>query len=337
MSGWLKSLLCKCEIDLKAPEKNARLYGSSRELVAMLFAVVVGVGLEKINSAIKTNEIFSYFQLAVVYIAIILSWWGYNYGTIMGPNETNLMNYGIDCLLLVLYWALINWWDKTEIVIFGFVLMFALYWLWELIRLSNAKRSVSDRQKISEAATINLWWTVSIGLLFIYFIFLKEKLICLGVLFVLIAWYRIKIHRIYSIELEPFTSLAGMNSQKRQLIDAARSIVSKARVHLSKFPVGAAVLSETGKIYVGCNVEFDNYSNTIHAEEAAISALIAAGEEKVITAAVFTLDEKLHFPCGMCRQSLAELGGEGLSIIACNAKTSEEITIKELLPQAFHL
>ncbi len=108
-------------------------------------------------------------------------------------------------------------------------------------------------------------------------------------------------------------------------------------MHLSDFPVGAAILSDTGKIYVGCNVEFDNYSNTIHAEEAAISAFIAAGEKHPVCIAVFTFDDEIWFPCGMCRQSLFELGGKDLKVIACNNTTCERKTMGELLPSGFHL
>jgi cytidine deaminase len=127
------------------------------------------------------------------------------------------------------------------------------------------------------------------------------------------------------------------NEMNARLAESAKSIAANARVHLSKFRVGAAVLSDSGKIYLGCNVEFDNYSNTIHAEEAALSALVAAGDSKPVKIAVFTEAETPCFPCGMCRQSLYELGGPDLEVLACNNHEVKEARMQELMPFAFHL
>jgi len=128
-----------------------------------------------------------------------------------------------------------------------------------------------------------------------------------------------------------------LSFQEKMVVGRAKDVAANARMHLSGFAVGAAILSDTGNIYVGCNVEFDNYSNTIHAEEAAISAFISAGEKHPVCIVVFTFDDKVWFPCGMCRQSLFELGGKDLKVIACNNNTSEMKTMEELLPFGFHL
>lgn len=155
---------------------------------------------------------------------------------------------------------------------------------------------------------------------------------------ILIITYRIIIHHVYWPKTKPVSlNLTNVENLEKILIEKAKDAAAKARIHLSGFAVGAAIISDTGKIYVGCNIEFDNYSNTIHAEEAAISALIAAGEKNPVAIAVFTFDQSLSFPCGMCRQSLFELGGNDLKVIACNNKTCESKTIKELLPLGFHL
>jgi len=114
-------------------------------------------------------------------------------------------------------------------------------------------------------------------------------------------------------------------------------VSANAKVHLSGFRVGAAIVSDTGNVYSGCNVEFDNYSNTIHAEESAISAFVAAGEKNAVTLAVFTFGNEVSFPCGMCRQSLFELGGKKMKVIACNQHKCETKTIEELLPEGFRL
>jgi cytidine deaminase len=64
---------------------------------------------------------------------------------------------------------------------------------------------------------------------------------------------------------------------------------------------------------------------------------VAAGETKPVSIAIYTLSDMVSFPCGMCRQSLFELGGEDLKVIGCNDKTCEVRTMKELLPKGFHL
>lgn len=123
----------------------------------------------------------------------------------------------------------------------------------------------------------------------------------------------------------------------KKLIEKAKGVSANARVHLSGFKVGAAIASEAGNIYTGCNVEFDNYSNTIHAEEAAISAFVAAGDEHPLAIVVVTFGNKVQFPCGMCLQSLYELGGPNLKVIACNSTKCETKTMRELLPAGFQL
>ena len=115
-------------------------------------------------------------------------------------------------------------------------------------------------------------------------------------------------------------------------------MAENAKVHLSNFRVGAAILTEDGAIHSGCNIEFDNYSNTIHAEESAISSLISSGNKsKLICIAVYTFGDEPFFPCGMCRQSLFELGGNELKVISCNQSTFTINKMGELLPSGFHL
>lgn len=102
------------------------------------------------------------------------------------------------------------------------------------------------------------------------------------------------------------------------MIDAAKSVSENAFNPLSKFSVGAAIISASGQVFVGCNIEFDNYSNTIHAEEAAISSMISTGHINPLAVVVYTPTEENYFPCGMCRQSLFELGGPDLLVISAS-------------------
>lgn len=120
-----------------------------------------------------------------------------------------------------------------------------------------------------------------------------------------------------------------------QLIHVAKEAAQKARCYISNFRVGVALLAKSGVIYLGCNIEFDNFSNTIHAEETAIAAAVMAGETEFEAIAVATFDKQLWYPCGMCRQSLYEICGPDLTVIACNEEEFEQKTMAELLPVPF--
>ncbi len=123
----------------------------------------------------------------------------------------------------------------------------------------------------------------------------------------------------------------------RYAIDARES----ARPHISKYRVGAAILSKAGEVFRGANIEFDNFSNTIHAEETAIANMVMGGFSAAVAIAVATTgtpDDPFAFPCGMCRQSLFEFGGPGLIVIAANVDGRwEETTMGLLLPRGFRL
>lgn len=122
---------------------------------------------------------------------------------------------------------------------------------------------------------------------------------------------------------------------KEKLIKEAIKVRENAFCPISKFKVGASILTASGDTFTGCNVEFDNFSNTLHAEEVAIGAMIASGGSKPIAIAVCTTTK--DFPCGMCRQSLFEIGGKGLIVIACGLSGYEQKTMGELLPDGFKL
>lgn len=122
------------------------------------------------------------------------------------------------------------------------------------------------------------------------------------------------------------------------LIEAAR----KARLHsvspFSNFSVGAAVRTESGKVYTGCNVESASYGLTVCAERVAIwKALseLSEGERQFTQLAVVADTETLTPPCGTCRQIIWEFA-RGATIVFANLKgESEEFHIGDLLPRAF--
>ena len=119
-----------------------------------------------------------------------------------------------------------------------------------------------------------------------------------------------------------------------KLIDAARAAQRRAYAPYSNFHVGAALESEDGTIYTGCNVENASYGLTICAERAAICAAVTAGARKFRRAVVVSDIDPPAAPCGACRQVLAEFGRE-LRIDGVGPGGTVSWTIAQLLPAAF--
>jgi len=118
------------------------------------------------------------------------------------------------------------------------------------------------------------------------------------------------------------------------LLESARAARDHAYAPFSRFQVGAAVISESGKIYVGCNVESATYGATLCAERSAIARMIASGEHRVVSVAVFVDAEEPAMPCGICRQWIAEHGPHA-EIITATPRKSKRTTIEHLLPDPF--
>jgi len=122
--------------------------------------------------------------------------------------------------------------------------------------------------------------------------------------------------------------------QKNDLIKAAKHVREWAYAPYSKYKVGAAVLTESSRVYEGVNVENAAFPVTICAERAAIFAAVSNGEKKFEAIAVVT--ENGGMPCGSCRQVMAEFGTDTVVIIADeNEKVVWEKTVADLLPGAF--
>lgn len=121
---------------------------------------------------------------------------------------------------------------------------------------------------------------------------------------------------------------------RQQLIELAIQVRQHAYAPYSHYPVGAALLGESGEIYTGVNVENAAYPTTICAERAAVFQAVARGERKFRAIAVVT--ENGGSPCGSCRQVLAEFGLDTLVLIAdTQGKLLLEASLKELLPYSF--
>lgn len=121
---------------------------------------------------------------------------------------------------------------------------------------------------------------------------------------------------------------------RAQLIQKAVSSRERAYAPYSNYKVGASLLTGTGKIFSGVNIENAAYPVTICAERVSVFKAVSEGESEFLAMAVVTANG--GFPCGSCRQVLAEFGLETLIVIADeHGKVVEEATVSELLPGAF--
>src|SRR5439155_26388291 len=127
-------------------------------------------------------------------------------------------------------------------------------------------------------------------------------------------------------------------SDRARLIDAAKAAMKNAYAPYSKFRVGAAVLTSTGKIFTGCNVENASYGMTNCAERTAIFSAVAANGPKLEIRAVAVINDRgvPSSPCGACRQVIYEFGPEAI-IFFPGAKGWKQAHITELLPEGFRL
>ncbi|MBM3598307.1 MAG: cytidine deaminase [Alphaproteobacteria bacterium] len=120
------------------------------------------------------------------------------------------------------------------------------------------------------------------------------------------------------------------------MIKAARAVRDRAYAFYSHFPVGACIQAESGKLYVGCNIENAAYPHGMCAEAGAISAMIAGGDRRIRAVVVLAGGAELCSPCGGCRQQLAEFSKPTTPIHICGPEgLRQSTTMGELLPLAF--
>ncbi len=128
-----------------------------------------------------------------------------------------------------------------------------------------------------------------------------------------------------------------MNSQDKiiqSLIQEALDVRSRAYAPYSNYQVGAALLSKSGKIFTGANVENAAYPTSICAERSAVFSAVSAGDQEFETIVVATRNGGT--PCGSCRQVLSEFGLDiEVILVDDQGEILHQTTVGELLPGAF--
>ncbi len=129
-----------------------------------------------------------------------------------------------------------------------------------------------------------------------------------------------------------------------ELINKAKESLLNSYAPYSRFNVGAAVLTTTGKIYTGCNIENASFGATICAERVALFKAISEGENEFEKMAIVSKGENSEFseysdnytyPCGICRQVMTEFMKNGHIILQNKTGNVKKITVSELNPFSF--
>ena len=116
------------------------------------------------------------------------------------------------------------------------------------------------------------------------------------------------------------------------LLEAAKNAREQAYAPYSEFAVGAALLTKSGRMFVGCNVENASLGLTVCAERSAVAAAVVGGEKDFEAIAIVTNSKKPALPCGACRQVLAEFSPSMKVVVATTAGTQEQFSLTTLLP-----
>ena len=122
----------------------------------------------------------------------------------------------------------------------------------------------------------------------------------------------------------------------RDLFDAAVAAMANAHAPYSKFPVGAALRTEDGRIYSGCNIEIASFPEGWCAETTALGHYVMGGGGKITEIAVVAERMARITPCGGCRQRLAEFAGADARLHLCDADgIVETVRMGDMLPYGF--
>ena len=125
-----------------------------------------------------------------------------------------------------------------------------------------------------------------------------------------------------------------MNIDYNLLMNKAKEASANSYSPFSRFAVGAAVLTNDGEIYQGCNVENSSFGLTICAERCAIFKAISDGKREIVAVAIYSPNADSCYPCGACRQVMYEFQGdnEEISVITENLGQLEINKLSYFLP-----
>jgi cytidine deaminase len=119
------------------------------------------------------------------------------------------------------------------------------------------------------------------------------------------------------------------------LIQAAREATEQAHAPYSGYRVGAALLCSDGTVFTGCNVENASYGLTNCAERTALFSAVAAGHRQFRAIAIAASEDPAPYPCGACRQVLAEFCPADFPVHVVKGDGHETRSLGELLPHTF--
>jgi len=126
-----------------------------------------------------------------------------------------------------------------------------------------------------------------------------------------------------------------LSESENQLIKEATAARVRSVAPFSKFLVGAALQTDEGKVFTGCNVESASYGLTVCAERVAIWKALSEGERDFARLVIVADTEQLTPPCGTCRQIIWEFCKHATIVLANLHGQKEEVHIADLLPRAF--
>ena len=134
-------------------------------------------------------------------------------------------------------------------------------------------------------------------------------------------------------EVKPIEDL---DAKTQKLVRRALKVRKRAYAPYSKYLVGAIVVDSKGKIHSGCNVENSNYGGSICAERNAVTKMVSRGGRQIRRVIIVASSDEPAFPCGFCRQVIAEFGPNA-EIVAVNRRATQfsDSSMTDLLPFQF--
>lgn len=122
-----------------------------------------------------------------------------------------------------------------------------------------------------------------------------------------------------------------------ELVSLAKKELKNSYSPYSGFKVAAALITKSGKVYTGANIENSSYSATVCAERVALFKAISNGEHGFEASAIVCEKGDFCYPCGVCRQVMSEFCDESFRIILEGNNIIKSHTLEELLPHSFKL